>query len=123
MKRTLFILSLIFCMSLLSFSNLSLITEKFLQLLEKKLEAYNRNMPQEKLYLHTDKPFYKPGESIWLNAFIINGTDHTPTNISDIVYVELINPKGSVEKLLTLPVKKGNASGDFELDESLAEGP
>lgn len=122
MKQILFILSLILCMSLLSFSNLSFLTEKFLQLLEEKLEAYNRNMPQEKLYLHTDKPFYKPGESIWLNAFIINGTDHTPTNISDIVYVELINPKGSVEKLLTLPVKKGNASGDFELDETLAGG-
>src|SRR5689334_6029167 len=114
MKRNLLISALILLMGagLFSFQKLPVVTEKFLQVLGQKLETYNQKLPQEKIYVQTDKAFYKPGEDIWLTAFIVNGTDHTSTSVSDIIYVELINPKGSVEHLLTLPVKSGLAFGD-----------
>lgn len=124
MKRTLYISSFIVLMSvgLVSFRSFSILQEQFLQFLEEKLEAYNEALPGEKIYLQIDKPFYKPGEDIWLNAFVVNGTTHTPTLVSDIAYVELINPKGSVEKRITLPVRNGSSAGDFALDASLPGG-
>jgi uncharacterized protein YfaS (alpha-2-macroglobulin family) len=124
MKRNLIITTgiLLLGAGLLSFRNLSILPEKFLQVLEQQLESYNQKLPQEKIYVQTDKAFYKPGEDIWFNAFLVNGTDHTASTVSDIAYVELINPKGSIEHLLTLPIKSGIASGDFTLDAALPGG-
>jgi hypothetical protein len=81
MKRNLCIISLLLgtSLGLLSFSHITGVKDKFLQLLEEKLEAYNKKLPQEKIYLHTDKPFYKPGEAIWFNALLSTAqTIHPP---------------------------------------------
>ncbi|HEX8531280.1 MAG TPA: MG2 domain-containing protein, partial [Cytophagales bacterium] len=94
----------------------------FLALLGQKLDRYNGQLPAEKIYLQTDKPFYKPGEDIWLRAFVVDGVTHQPSGVSNIVYVELINPKGGVEKQLTLPVAAGEAVGDFSLEEAAPGG-
>jgi len=52
--------------------------------------------PQEKLYLHTDKPYYISGEKIWFRAYLVDAVTHIPTFESRYVYVELINPMDSV---------------------------
>lgn len=72
-------------------------------------------LPMEKVYVQTDKTFYLPGEDIWFSVYLVMEGDHTPSNISDVVYVELINPKGSVMTTRRLAVTDGNAAGDFQL--------
>jgi len=52
--------------------------------------------PQEKIYLHTDKPYYLSGEKIWFRAYLADAITHTPVSESRYVYVELINPLDSV---------------------------
>ncbi|MCL2651388.1 MAG: TonB-dependent receptor plug domain-containing protein [Candidatus Azobacteroides sp.] len=52
--------------------------------------------PQEKIYLHTDKPYYITGEKIFFRAFLLNAFSNKPDTISRYVYVELINPADSV---------------------------
>ncbi len=94
----------------------------FLALLQQKLEDYNQKLPQEKLYIQTDKPFYQPDETVWFQAYVLDGLAHTPTPTSGVLYVDLINPKGSVEKQLHLPIIKGRAHGDLLLDASLPGG-
>jgi len=87
-----------------------------------RMASFNSNHLEERVYLHIDKPFYKPGESIWFKAYVRNGSDMTASATSDILHVELINPKGSVEKHLELICKKGIAQGDFQLGENAAGG-
>ncbi|MCG8319954.1 MAG: MG2 domain-containing protein [Cytophagales bacterium] len=94
----------------------------FLQKLKQSLLAYNTNYPEEKVYLQFDKPFYKPGEDIWFNAFVLNSNTHQPTGLSDVVYVELIDPKGNVASRLALIIKEGTAHGDFHLQETAPGG-
>ena len=48
--------------------------------------------PQEKIYLHTDKPYYLSGERIWFRAHLANAATHVPEPVSRYVYVELYNP-------------------------------
>jgi hypothetical protein len=55
-----------------------------------------RIFPQEKIYLHLDKPYYSAGEQIWLRAYLIHATMHIPLSLSRYVYVELINRKKEV---------------------------
>lgn len=90
--------------------------------LKESLKAYNQNYPGEKVYVQLDKPLYKPGEDIWFNAFVLNSNTNKPSNISDVLYVELIDPKGNIVSRLELVVKEGTAHGDFSLQPSAPGG-
>lgn len=90
--------------------------------LQKKLHAYTAHFPEDRVYLQTDKPFYEPGDDIWISAYIRNGADLKASDKSDIVSVELINPKGAVEKKINLIAKHGKAAGDFAIDKDAVGG-
>ncbi len=94
----------------------------FIKSLKSKLTEYNKAMPEDRVYVHFDKPFYKPGETIWLGAYVRNGADLKPSQKSDIVHVELIGPKGNVERTINLVAKNGKAAGDFALDKYAVGG-
>lgn len=70
--------------------------------------------PTEKLSILCDKPLYGPGEVIWFSV-ILSPSSPAITRLSEIVYVELLNPKGSLEKKFTLIARNGAANGDYTL--------
>ena len=90
--------------------------------LKEKLASFAQDHYQEKVYLQLDKPIYKPNDRIWFKAYLTDAQTHKPSQKSEILYVELINPKGNVEKKLTLVAQQGTAKGDFRLDEGIAGG-
>ncbi len=96
--------------------------EAFINNLKIQLKKYTLILPHEKAYIQTDKTFYKPGEVLWFKAYILDGTSHEVTSNSEVMYVELINPRGNVETKLTLPVLNGGASGSFDITESMPGG-
>ncbi|MFO0433851.1 MAG: alpha-2-macroglobulin family protein, partial [Sphingobacteriaceae bacterium] len=51
-----------------------------------------------------------------------DGISLKPSTKSDIVYIELINPKGTVEKKITVIAKNGKAAGDFSIDKEALGG-
>jgi hypothetical protein len=85
-------------------------------------KKWNDSIPEDRIYVQCDKPFYNPGETIWFSVFIRDAATFKASTKSDIVYAELINPKGSVEKTLSLIAKKGIASGDFTLTDDIPGG-
>ena len=53
--------------------------------------------PQEKVYIHTDKPSYVSGEMIWYRIYLTDAALHMPTMAqSRYVYVDLIDPMGQI---------------------------
>lgn len=88
----------------------------------KKLEEASSKNAQEKVYLHLDKPYYAIGDDIWFKAYTINAKTGLPSNISGLLYVELVTEKDSIAKQLKLPMKIGITWGDFKLTDSLSEG-
>ncbi|NTE04872.1 TonB-dependent receptor plug domain-containing protein [Agrobacterium tumefaciens] len=110
-----------FLLIILGFSAFRIDDDPFTQLL-KKLEEYTNKLPQEKVHLHLDKPYYAIGDDIWFKAYIIDAKSAAPSALSEILYVELINEKDSVKKQLKLPIVGGITWGDFKLTDTLAEG-
>jgi hypothetical protein len=94
----------------------------FILKLKDKIRLYNASYPEEKIYVQLDKPFYKPGENIWFNVFVLNSNSHKPSSLSDVVYVELIDTKGNVATTTELVVNEGTANGDFLLQEKAPGG-
>ena len=87
-----------------------------------KLEQYRDKNPLEKIHLHTDRPYYAIGDTIWFKAYVVNSERNQLSALSKILYVDLINEKDSLKKSLRLPLNSGLAWGDFVLSDSLSEG-
>ncbi len=114
MKKSYFILISLLLLVLVSAFQLVKPSD-FLSELTRQLKTYNSQYPEEKVYVQTDKPFYKPGETIWFNAFVLDANSHQATQLSDVVYVELLDTRGKVASTAELRVAKGTAHGDFKL--------
>lgn len=117
--RTLYILLTATCFALLSFREE---IQDFIAGLKQQLLDYRQAHPNEKAYLQFDKTFYKPGEDIWFNAFVLDGQTHKPTAISDVLYVDLRDPKGNKVSSLTLFIHDGTTKGDFHLGDDAPGG-
>ncbi|MFC6996460.1 MG2 domain-containing protein [Rufibacter roseus] len=87
-----------------------------------KLKFLEQNYPQEKVYLQTDKPYYAAGEDIWFKAYLVDGAMHTPSQLSQVLYVELINPQDSITSRIAIPVQNGLGHGDFALPDTISDG-
>ena len=120
MKRNLLIL-FVALFALFGLSAFTIDDDPFAALL-KKLEEFTKKYPQEKVYLHLDKPYYAIGDNIWFKAYVVDSRTSEPSNISNILYVELINEKDSIKKQLKLPMQSGITWGDFKLTDTLTEG-
>lgn len=75
----------------------------------------------EKTYLHTDRPFYFPGETIWFKAYVTNAHQEA-TILSQGMIVELISPKGVVLEKKNLSVNGGYSYGEFPIHTSWVGG-
>lgn len=71
--------------------------------------------PEEKVYLHFDKPYYSVGDTIFFKAYLTAG-QNLPSPLSKVVYVDIINGQDSLVKSIKLPVISSMAYGSQELD-------
>lgn len=94
------------------------------RLLEKAalVQQFSRIHPQEKVYLHFDNTGYFIGETIWFKAYVTRTDSDYPTNLSKVLYVELLNPSGEVVERRKLKLENGQAHGDIRLDNILTSG-
>ncbi len=95
---------------------------EFITELKTLLNSFEEKKSEERIYLMFDKPFYHPGETIWFQGYLRNGSDMKPSDKTELLYVEFIAPGGNVEKKLTLIARNGTSSGDIQLDENISGG-
>lgn len=82
----------------------------------RKARVFNLYNPQEKVYLHFDNTGYFKGETIRFKAYVIRCDDGRKTDLSRVLYVELINPSGDVVEHRKLKIENGEAEGDIKVD-------
>ena len=83
---------------------------------------FNQYYPQEKVYLHLDNTGYFKGETIWFKAYVVRCDTEQRTDLSRVLYVELLNPSGDVVEKRKLPIENGEAHGDIKVDSILTTG-
>lgn len=94
----------------------------FIKILKKNFSSFNEKLPQDRVYLQFDKTFYEPGDNIWFSAYVRDAETMKQSEQSDIVHIQFISPKGTVDKELQLIVKNGKAIGDFKLADEMPGG-
>ncbi|WP_428330734.1 carboxypeptidase-like regulatory domain-containing protein [Mucilaginibacter sp.] len=85
----------------------------------KKYQAYHNT---EKAYLHFDKPYYAAGDTIYFKAYVTNGSQHQLSQLSGLLYADLIDPKNNIGQSIKLQLNNGMARGDFALADTLKTG-
>jgi hypothetical protein len=82
----------------------------------------SRHLPLEKIYFHTDKPYYYPGEIIWMKGYMNYSQPALSDSLSKVLYVELINEAKEVVLTKTLKIDSGLAATEFLLSPALPAG-
>lgn len=91
------------------------------QTLSNRMTAYLGEVPQEKTYLHLNKPYYTNREAIHYKAYLLDASTHQPTAVSKVLHVDLIHPNGDIVASQRLHKDRGLA-GSFSLDPSYPAG-
>ncbi|WP_029902103.1 TonB-dependent receptor plug domain-containing protein [Prevotella sp. 10(H)] len=101
---------------------ISAVNDDFLGMLQEYLNKYNKQVPQEKVYVQTDKTYYKPSEGIYYKAFLVNANSNRPSTVSDVLYVELHDPWGNVLQKHQQMISGGTCNAHFMLKEDVPGG-
>ncbi len=91
--------------------------DKFVRLFHKHKTLF----PHEKVYLHTDRPYYMVGDTIWFAAYINNAVTHQPSTISNILHVDFINSSAQVVIRQKWHVDSGYTRGQIAVEDTLMQ--
>jgi hypothetical protein len=79
--------------------------------IQQRILDYYRKVPQEQIYVHTDRPYYVPGDTVWFRAHLVDAVTHTPISRSRYVYVELLD--NATDTLVQRVMVKCDSDGVF----------
>ena len=120
MKRLIYILFLV--LLALPLHAQSEETARILSYIQKAMN-FNKVVPQEKVYLHFDNMGYFENETLWFKAYVTRTDNGHLSDLSKVLYVELLNPTGDVLQTLKYPIDSlGQSHGEMKLDTILGSG-
>jgi hypothetical protein len=77
---------------------------------------------KEELFVRTDRDIYITGEQVWFKVYELNGLTHSPSDLSKVIYLELLDKNNF--PLMQLKIKNDNKSGSsgFILPGNISSG-
>jgi hypothetical protein len=84
--------------------------------------AIQFNRLREKAWLTTNKPYFYPGESVWVGGKMLYQDQQISDSLSRVLHVDLINSKSEIIQSATFPIEKGKVTGGWNLSSDLVPG-
>ena len=76
----------------------------------------------KKLYLHTDREIYFPGDTVWFKGYYLDANSQQFVSGIYSVYSELIDEEGNTVQSQVLPIVNGIVAGNLTIPDSLETG-
>lgn len=76
----------------------------------------------EKIYVQPDNMVYTTDQTIWFKAILTNAASHTPSKISGVLYVELVDPHENITEKKLIKIEQGFGHGFFQLAPTYTHG-
>jgi hypothetical protein len=93
-----------------------------IQEVQNSFNLYKQSALQEKLFVHTDKSTYLPGEIIWFKVYCVDGNDHKPLNLSKVAYVDVLDNNQNPVMQAKIALKNGIGNGSLYIPVSVTNG-
>jgi hypothetical protein len=74
----------------------------------------------EEIYVRTDRDIYITGEQVWFKVYLMNGLSHLPSDISKVVYLELLDRNRFPVKQLKVSIDANSGSSVFTLPDNIS---
>lgn len=87
-----------------------------------QLARHTANNLTEKIYLHTDRNFYIPGEMIWFKAYMVNGSSGHISDFSKVAYVDVLDENNKPQLQAKILLQQGTGNGSLYLPLTLNTG-
>ncbi len=84
--------------------------------------ADNAEAYVEEVWVHTDRPYYLTGETLWFKAYCTSLPHKQFSTLSKVLYVELINPEGQPVIQVKSLLNSGIGVGQILLPSQLSTG-
>ncbi|MDD7099665.1 MAG: hypothetical protein PUI13_07455, partial [Paraprevotella sp.] len=98
------------------------IADDSLRMWADKVAAYARKTPQEIVSVHMDNTCYFLGDTIWYKAYVVREGKMIPSDISGVLYAELLNQDGYLVERQMLRLQDGQAQGSFCIPDTAYAG-
>lgn len=101
------------------------VDRRYTQLYEmfKATARFGQVYPREKVYVHFDNTSYIVGDTIWYKAYVVRASSLHPSDLSKVLYVELLNAEGEqMEKQILKINERGSACGCIALKRPVLAG-
>ncbi|MDF1562889.1 MAG: MG2 domain-containing protein [Deltaproteobacteria bacterium] len=92
------------------------------QALLTRIDRHFEDRAGQRIYIQTDKPLYKPGETIWVKSWDLMTSTLAGAAHNQGSYYELVSPKGAVVLKKRVLSEGGLSSNDFELPAEVQGG-
>ncbi len=107
----------VFC--ILSFLAIPLTAQDKIEIMVNRLKTFGSKIAQEQVFLHLDNSSYYLGDTIFYKVYVSRGDNGRPTNLSGIVYCELLNNDGYLVERQMIPLENGEGFGNFSLADTM----
>jgi hypothetical protein len=87
-----------------------------------RLESHFEGGTDERLHVQTDKPLYRPGETIWVKTWNLQARDWTGVERNPGLFYRLVAPDGEKMKQKRVRERGGHAANSFELPDDVEGG-
>ncbi len=84
-----------------------------------RLKVFGTQIAQEQVFLHLDNSSYYLGDTIFYKAYVNRGDNGKPTDLSGILYCELLSNDGYLVERQMIPLEKGEGHGNFALTDTI----
>ncbi|MEP7111257.1 MAG: MG2 domain-containing protein, partial [Ferruginibacter sp.] len=91
-------------------------------IIEKQFDTYRQNSLEEKIFVHTDKNIYLPGEICWFKIYNVDAYFHKPINLGKVAYVEILDNNNKAVLQAKIALDNGAGDGSFFLPATLMSG-
>lgn len=77
---------------------------------------------KEELFVRTDRDVYITGEEVWFKVYKLNGLTNTPSDLSKVVYLELLDKNNFPLKQIKVKTDDISGSSSFVIPENINSG-
>lgn len=77
---------------------------------------------REKVFVHTDRNTYLPTERLWYKVYVTRGSNNTPSPLSRIAYLEILDNTNQSIIQMKIPVNHGSGDGSVVIPADLKSG-
>ena len=96
----------------------SVCAQSQLQSMATRLKAFGEKLPQEQIFVHLDNSSYYLGDTIFYKAYVRRCDTGRPSDISGVLYCELLNHDGYLIERQMIPLEGGEGHGSFCLTDT-----